>query len=265
MISLPRRADAVLPTVAVLAVLALAGAGRAAPRAAPVYGYQVVGAWQHDPRAFTEGLAVHGGFLYESTGRDSSLRKIELKTGRVVRSVALARRYYGEGMTLLDGRVYQVTWTQGTAFVYDAETLRRIRTVRYSGEGWGLARYGKLLALSDGTPVVRFVDPATFAVRRKVTVRGDDGQPLSGLNELELVGATMCANLFGADRIACFDPVSGRVRSWIDLTDLLPPELRSGDEDAVLNGIAYNGRRGRLIVTGKLWPRLFEIRLVQKT
>jgi glutamine cyclotransferase len=258
------RARAARLAIAAAALLLASGAGQAARRAAPVFEYEVLASWPHDPRAFTEGLALEGGFLYESTGRDSEVRKVELRTGRIVRSVRLARRYVGEGATVLRGRVYQVTWTQRTGFVYDAPTLRRVRTVAYGGEGWGLTHHGNLLALSDGTPVVRFLDPATFAVRRRLTVRDDHGAPLTGLNELELVGSAICANLFPSDRIACFDPSTGRVVRWIDLTDLLPPELRPRDEDAVANGIAYAGRPGRLIVTGKLWPRVFEIRLVRR-
>ena len=260
-----RRAELIAVALAAGALLALAGAGRAAPAAAPVYGYEVTATWPHDPQAFTEGLAYAGGVLYESTGRDSStLRKVDPRTGRVLRSVRLARRYFGEGTTVLRGRVYQLTWTQKTGFVYDAATLRRVKTFGYGGEGWGLTHYGNLLALSDGTPVVRFLDATTFALRRKWTVRDDQGAPLAGINELELVDGAICANLFATERIACFDPVSGRVRYWIDIAELLPPELRPGDEEAMPNGIAYAGKRGRLIVTGKLWPRVFEIRLVPK-
>ena len=260
-----RRAETAALALAV-AVLALAGAGHAAPREVPLFGYQVLASWPHDAKAFTEGLDVDGGVLYESTGRngESTIRKIELRTGRVLRSARLARRYYGEGATVLRGRVYQLTWTQKTGFVYDAATLRRLRTFTYTGEAWGVTHFGNLLVVSDGTSVVRFLDASTFAVRRKLVVRDEQGETVGSLNELELVDGAICANVFPGERIVCFDPVSGRVRYWVDLAELLPPELRPGDEDAVANGIAYAGKRGRLIVTGKLWPRVFEIRLVRR-
>jgi glutamine cyclotransferase len=259
-------AGAALAAVAALALLVAAPGGRAAEPGVPVFGYRVVGTWPHDPKAFTEGLALDGGVLYESTGRNgaSEVRKVDLRTGRVLRRARLPKRYYGEGATVLGGRVYQLTWTQGTAFVYDRDTLRRIRTGAYAGEAWGVTGDGSRLAVSDGSAVVRFLDPSTFAVRRRVTVRDEHGDPLTGLNELELVGREICANVFTTDRIACFDPASGRLRYWIDIAELLPPELRPGDEDAVANGIAYGGRPGRLVITGKLWPRAFEIRLVPK-
>jgi glutaminyl-peptide cyclotransferase len=181
----------------------------------------------------------------------------------VIRSVRLARRYYGEGLTVWRGRAYQLTLVSGVEFVYDARTLRRVRTFAYAGDGWGLAHEDGLLVISDGTDVLRFLDPTTFAVQRRLVVR-DGGSPVSSLNELEDVDGAICANVFPTDRIACIDPSSGRVRYWVDLTGLLPPSLRPGDEEAVTNGIAYGGHPGRLLVTGKLWPRLFEIRLVRK-
>ena len=234
---------------------------------APVFGYEVVAAWPHDPTAYTEGLALDHGVLYESTGLNgqSTLRRVDLRTGRILRSVRLARRYYGEGITVLGGRVYQLTLVNRTGFVYDARTLRRLRTFGYAGEGWGLAHYGRLLVLSDGTDVLRFLDSATFAVRRSVTVRDDRGLDVGSLNELEVVGGAVCANVHPTDRVACIDPASGRVLYWIDLAGLLPRSLRPGDEEAVVNGIAYGGHPGRLLVTGKLWPRIFEIRIFRKS
>jgi glutamine cyclotransferase len=166
---------------------------------------------------------------------------------------------------VLDGRAYQLTLVSRIGFVYDAPTLRRIGRFVYSGEGWGLAHYGRLLVLSNGTNVLRFLDPTTFAVRRSLAVRDEQGRGVGALNELEVVAGAVCANIHPTDRIACADPGSGRVRYWIDLSGLLPPRLRPGDEEAVANGIAYGGHAGRLLVTGKLWPRLFEIRLVRKS
>jgi glutamine cyclotransferase len=255
----------VLAAAGVVAALLGLGLGGTSP-AAPVFGYRVVAAWPHDPGAFTEGLVLDHGVLYESTGLNgqSTLRTVSLRTGRVLRSVELARRYFGEGITVLDGRVYQLTWTGKTGFVYDAKSFRRLRTFSYTGEGWGLTHYGGLLVLSDGTNVLRFLDPATFAVRRTLAVQDESGTDVKSLNELELVGGAICANIYFAERIACIDPASGRVRYWIDIAGLLPASLRPGDEGAVANGIAYGGHPGRLLLTGKLWPRIFEIRLVPK-
>jgi glutaminyl-peptide cyclotransferase len=254
--------------VAVIGVLAgLLGLGLGdTSSGTPVFGYKVVAAWQHDPSAYTEGLAFDNGVLYESTGTDSrsTLRTVELRTGRVLQSVQLARGYDAEGLTVWRGRAYQVTLVNRIGFVYDSSTLRRLRTFGYAGEMWGLAHDGKFLILSDGTDVLRFLDPTTFAVRRTLTVR-DAGVSVTSLNELEVVSGAICANVFPGDRIACIDPASGHVRYWIDLTGLLPPSLQPGDEEAVTNGIAYAGKPGRLFVTGKLWPRLFEIQLVRKS
>jgi glutamine cyclotransferase len=244
---------------AAAAVAVAAGAAGAIPQAAPVYGYSVVAVRPHDKSSFTEGLVYQHGYLIESSGERSSLRRVVLRSGRVVRRVDLARRYFGEGTTVLGDRVYQLTWQNHTGFVYDLHTFRRLRTFRYAGEGWGLADDGKNLIMSNGSATITFRDPRTFAVRRRIVVT-DAGDEIKGLNELELVRGRICANIFGADRIACLDPRTGDVRYWIDLTDLYPRELRSGAE-AVLNGIAYDARHRRLFVTGKLWPHLYQIRL----
>jgi glutaminyl-peptide cyclotransferase len=242
---------------AVAAALAPAGAGGQAA-SAPVYGYDVVSVWPHDRKSFTEGLAYHAGYLIESSAQASSLRKVALRSGRILRKVDLSSRYFAEGATVLRGRVYQLTWMEHRAFVYDLRTFRRLRTFRYAGEGWGLATDGRSLIMSDGSAQLTVRDPATFAVRRTITVT-DDGSPITGLNELEIVRGRICANVYFTDRIACVDARSGQVRYWLDLTGLLPPELRP-DEGAVLNGIAYDAKRNRLFVTGKLWPRLYQIR-----
>lgn len=238
-----------------------AGSGADSPPAAPVYGFTVVAVRQHDTSAYTEGLAYHGGYLIESTGGRSSLRKVAIRSGQVLRRVRLPVRYYAEGAAVLGGRVYQLTWMQHQGFVYDLKTFRRVRTFRYSGEGWGLASDGNTLVMSDGSATLTFRDPGSFAIRRRLTVT-DGGRPINGLNELEMVGSRLCANVYATDRIVCADPKSGQARYWLDLTGLLPPNLRQ-DESAVLNGIAYDPRGKRLFVTGKLWPRLFEIRRAQ--
>jgi glutaminyl-peptide cyclotransferase len=244
-----------LIATAALAPAALGGT----PAPAAVYGYSVVASRPHDPTSFTEGLAYRDGFLIESSGRRSSLRRVALSSGRVVRRVDLPARYFAEGATVLGRRVYQLTWSQHRGFVYDLRTFRRLRTFRYAGEGWGLAGEGVSLIMSNGTAKLSFRDPESFAIRRTLTVT-DAGKPVSGLNELEVVRGRICANVYFTDRIACIDARSGEVRYWIDLAGLLPPELRS-DEEAVLNGIAYDAKHDRLFVTGKLWPRLYEIRL----
>lgn len=231
---------------------------------APVYGYAVVAVRPHDPTSFTEGLEYRDGYLVESSGLkgSSSLRRVELGTGRVLQRIDLAPKYWAEGATVLRGRVYQLTWMEHTGFVYDLSSFRLLRTFRYAGEGWGLTNDGVNLIMSDGTATLRFRDPATFAVRRTLTVR-DGGHPMSGLNELEMVKGLICANVYLTDRIACIDSKSGVVRYWIDLAGLLPPELQP--EGGALNGIAYDAKRDRLFVTGKLWPRLYEIRLAPRT
>lgn len=247
--------------------MAVSAAGAdGSPAAAPVYGYVVMASWPHDAAASTEGLAFSEGVLYESAvvGDGSSVRKVALRTGRRLAARTLRRGDAAEGLTVFGGRVYQLTLA-GTGYVYDVAALRRLRSFRYPGEGWGLAHRRGLLVVSDGSATLRFLDPITFAVRREIAARDDDGRAVSGLNELELVDGAICANVFPTDRVACVDPTSGRVRYWIDLTGLLPPPLRPGDEEAVANGIAYGGRPGRLLVTGKLWPRLYQIRLVRRS
>lgn len=248
--------QALICVFAISAALVPAGAG-GLRASAPVYGYDVVSVWPHDRTSFTEGLAYHEGYLIESSAQASSLRRVALRSGRVVRKLDLSSRYFAEGATVLRGRVYQLTWMEQRAFVYDVRTFRRLRTFRYAGEGWGLATDGHSLIMSDGSAQLTVRDPATFALRRTITVT-DDGSPIRGLNELEIVRGRICANVYFTDRIACIDAKTGQVRYWLDLSGLLPPDLRP--EGAVLNGIAYDAKRNRLFVTGKLWPRLYQIR-----
>ncbi len=230
----------------------------------PVYTYEIKNSYPHDRAAFTQGLVFREGFLWESTGQygSSSMRQIELKTGRVVKSVPVAREFFAEGMTIFGGKVYQLTWQEGRAFVYDAKDFRRLGEFKYEGEGWGLTHDGESLVMSDGTSTLRFLDPETFAVRRALRV-ADSGRPVAQLNELEYVRGEIFANVWQEDRVARIDPQTGRVTGWIDLRGLLPQADARGDED-VLNGIAYDEASDRLFVTGKLWPKLFEIRLIKK-
>jgi len=237
----------------------LAAAAAAAP-AAPVAGYRVVAAYPHDRRAFTQGLAWADGALYEGTGLKgrSELREVGLAAGRVRRRVALAPEHFGEGIAVLGDRVYQLTWRSGAAFVYDRATFALLETHAYRGEGWGLATDGARLVMSDGTDRLAFRDPATFAEVGAVGVR-DGGEPVPYLNELEWVGGEVWANVWPTDRIARIDPATGRVVGWVDLAGLLPPEERQRRRVGVLNGIAHDPATGRLFVTGKRWPALFEV------
>ncbi|HEY6507462.1 MAG TPA: glutaminyl-peptide cyclotransferase [Vicinamibacterales bacterium] len=234
------------------------GQGRRTPRA-PVWRHEVVRAYPHDPEAFTQGLVFRDGALYESTGLNgkSSLRRVALDTGRVLQRTSVDRRYFAEGLAAWGPNLVQLTWDTNVGFVYDRASFRLLRTFTYGGEGWGLADDGRQLILSDGTPALRFLDPTSFAETRRVTVR-DGGTPVDDLNELEVVDGLVYANVWLTDRIAVITPADGRVVAWLELKGLAPAVSSA---DAVLNGIAYDAAAGRLFVTGKLWPRLFEIRV----
>jgi len=219
---------------------------------------EIVAVYPHDPNAFTQGLVVHDGKLLEGTGQygRSSLRRVDIASGSVERLQPLNSAYFGEGITVLGDRVYQLTWKSHTGFVYDVDTFALERTFKFEGEGWGLTTDGSLLIQSDGTATLRFIDPATFDVVRSVTVR-DGGVAVGRLNELEYIDGEIWSNVWYDDRIARIDPGSGALVGWIDLSSLYPASER-GSED-VLNGIAYDPASKRLFVTGKDWPKLFEI------
>lgn len=227
---------------------------------APVVAVEQVRSFPHDSTAFTQGLVWRGGRLYESTGRygQSSLRIVELETGNVLRRADLPQQYFAEGLTSHADRLYQLTWKEGVAFVWDPATLERVSEVPYSGEGWGLTSDGQRLIVSDGSSYLTFVNPASFAVDTTLRVT-DGGRPVDQLNELEWVRGEVWANVWHTQRIARIDPATGRVKGWLDLSALIPPV---SDPEGVLNGIAYDEAENRLLVTGKLWPRLFEIRIV---
>jgi glutaminyl-peptide cyclotransferase len=227
----------------------------------PLYGYEIVHTFPHDPDAYTQGLEFREGKFLESTGRTgkSSLRDVEVETGKVLKQINVPTPYFAEGLTLLNGKIYQLTWQHHTGFIYDAATFKKVGEFSYEGEGWGLTNDGSSLILSDGTDQIRFLDPSTFKVQRTIAVIDKD-VPVSRLNELELVRGEIYANVWTEDRIARIDSKTGRVTGWIQLAGLIPrTELR--DDEAVLNGIAYDEAHDRLFVTGKLWPKLFEIRL----
>lgn len=226
-------------------------------------GYTVVRAYPHDADAFTQGLLYLDGFLYEGTGLNgrSSIRKVRLETGEVLQRRDIDPQHFGEGITILGDDLYQLTWQSGTAFVYDRATFARKRAFRYTGEGWGLTHDGTNLIMSDGTAYLRLIDPIDFREIRRIRVTSL-GAPLDHLNELEYVRGEVLANIWLTDRIARIDPATGRVTGYVDLSGLLHPRDRR--EGAILNGIAYDAARDRLFVTGKFWPRLFEIALTVK-
>lgn len=225
-------------------------------------GYRVLHAYPHDQQAFTQGLVYVDGHLYESTGikGQSTLREEDLDTGRILRLHLVSDQYFAEGLTDWKDTLIQLTWQAHVAFVYDRATFRMLRTLHYQGEGWGLTHDRKSLILSDGTATLRFLDPGTFQEVRRVTVT-DHGKPITQLNELEFIHGEIYANVWHATRIARISPLTGHVIGWIDLKGLMPREQVSSDE-AVLNGIAYDPTRNRLLVTGKLWPKVFEIEVV---
>ena len=230
----------------------------------PTYGYTVVRAFPHDTSAFTQGLEYLDGFLYEGTGLNgrSSIRKVKLETGEVLQRREVTSEYFGEGLTIWRSELFQLTWQSGVAFVYDRQTFAPRKTFKYQGEGWGLTHDASSLIMSDGTESLRFLAPSTFRERRRVRVTAL-GAPVMSLNELEYVKGEIFANVWQTDYIARVDPATGQVRAWIDLRGLL--SIRERDSVDVLNGIAYDAAGDRLFVTGKLWPRLFEIRLVLKS
>ena len=248
--------------VAAAAVAVAAWAQLGTRRSEPISGFEVVAVYPHDPNAFTQGLAIHAGQLYEGTGQygASALRRVDLTSGRPEKQRALPPQYFGEGIAILDGLVYQLTWQNGVVVVYDLETFELERTMRYDGEGWGITHDGRQLIMSDGSATIRFRDPQTFAVGKEIEVRAD-GVPVGRLNELEYVDGEIWANIWYDDRIARISPTSGEVLGFIDLRTLYPQTARSSE--AVLNGIAYDAAAKRLFVTGKNWPQLYEIKLVR--
>jgi len=229
----------------------------------PEYTYRVIHTYPHDPGAFTQGLEYREGFFYEGTGREghSSLRKVATETGKVLQRIDLAPNYFGEGITVLNGRIVELTYKTEIGFVYDKATFKQLRSFKYSGEGWGLTNDGSTIYMSDGTSQIRFWDPQTLQERKRITVR-DSGRPIDNLNELEWVKGEIYANIWQTNRIARISPADGHVIAWIDLTGLLTPEEAA--EADVLNGIAYDAAHDRLFVTGKLWPKLFEIKITPK-
>lgn len=231
--------------------------------APPIYTYTVVRSYPHDRRAFTQGLIFRDGVFYEGTGMygESGIRKVKLDTGEVLQLHSLPREYFGEGITEWKGSIYQLTWQTQIGFIYDLRSFQQTKTFNYRGEGWGLTHDGAHLIMSDGSASLRYLDPATLQETRRLRVRDQDG-PVEQLNELEYVRGEIYANVWQTERIARISPKDGRVTGWIDLSGLLSPMERGGAD--VLNGIAYDAAADRLFVTGKWWPRLFEIKVVPR-
>lgn len=247
----------VLTAAAMLMIAAIAGAQR---RDTPVAGYQLVRSFPHDPEAFTQGLVFLDGVLYESTGLNgrSGIRRVKLETGEVLQIQPLESRYFGEGIAVVGDRIIQLTWQSGVGFVYDRATFERQRTFTYEGEGWGLAYDGTRLIMSDGTATLRFLDPQTLKETGRLQVT-DRGKPVGQLNELEIVKGEIVANVFQSLRIVRISPKTGEVLGWIDMRGLLTPAEASRVD--VMNGIAYDAKNDRLFVTGKYWPKIFEVKV----
>jgi len=228
-------------------------------------GYKVIHTYPHDPDAFTQGLVYVDGHLYESTGRNgkSSIRLLDLSTGKVLQHYDLATKYFGEGLTDWNSELVQITWETEIGFVYDRFSFSLKRTFHYRGEGWGLTHDDKQLILSDGTPVIRFLDPQSFAETQRVSVTDENDRPVSNINELEYIHGEIYANIWTTDQIIRISPRTGKILGRIDLSGLIDKSQLS-DSNAVLNGIAYDAKGDRLFVTGKLWPKLFEIKVLRK-
>jgi glutaminyl-peptide cyclotransferase len=233
-----------------------------AKAALPVYGVTVVRVYPHDPGAFTEGLFYLNGYLYESTGLEgkSSIRKVELATGKVLKIRRIDPKYFGEGIVAWKGRLAELTWQNQIGFTYDLASFRPLGSFHYAGEGWALTQDGRRLIMSDGTAQLRFLDPASLKETGRVAVTIND-RPLRNINELEWVKGEVLANIWQTNYIARIDPRTGRTTGVIDLAPLAALEADKGRPIDVLNGIAYDAAHDRLFVTGKLWPDLYEIKL----
>lgn len=235
------------------------------PAKAPVLGYELVNRYPHDPEAYTQGLFVAEGVLYESTGHreTSSVRIVDLVTGEVLRKADLAPEFFGEGIAPYKGLIFMLTWQENTALVFDRQRLTEQYRYNYAGEGWGLTFDGERLWMSDGTPELRVIDPNGFKELRRVTVK-DGASPVGKLNELEWIEGELWANVWQTDRIARIDPETGKVNAWVDLRGILGTHRVENPIDEVLNGIAWDAAQEKLYVTGKRWPWLYEIRAVER-
>ena len=235
-----------------------------------MYTFDIVKAYPHDPAAFTQGLVFLNGVFYEGTGGrgsdtfHSSLRKVEVETGKVLQKHDLASDYFGEGISIVSDKIYQLTWREHTAFVYGLGDLKPQKEFKYSGEGWGLTTDGSMLYMSDGTHVIRVIDPETFETKRTIVVNDERGSPLMEINELEWVKGEIWANVWRTGMIIRIDPTTGKLLGRIDLESMVKQEQADNPDADVLNGIAYDEANDRLFITGKLWKRLFEVKIKPK-
>ena len=249
--------------IILLALVTLTIGSYLPPLKAPVHTYRIVNTYPHDPNAFTQGLFYHNGFFYESTGLrgHSSLRKVALETGHILQIEHLPKRFFAEGITLWQNKIFQLTWKSQQGFVYQRESFKKLREFRYSTQGWGITHDGQQLIMSDGSNTLYFLDANTFKETARLKVY-DNNIPINRLNELEYINGEIWANVWQTNLIARISPKTGLVSSWIDLTGIIDITLLKNRSEAVLNGIAYDSRGKRLFVTGKLWPYLFEIELL---
>lgn len=250
-----------------------ANTATAKSESAPIYTYEIVKSYPHDSKAFTQGLVFREGILFESTGEygDSTLRKVDLNSGKVLQKYEVPEDYFAEGMTILGDKIYQITWREKTAFVYDMN-FKLLKELRYSSDGWGLTHDGTNLIMSDGTHVIRFLNPETFQTVRTIVVNRENGKPLINLNELEYVKGEIWANIWHSEDaeilgkpnyIARIDPQTGKILGWIDMSSVSPEDVNR-DSENTLNGIAYDEASDRLFITGKNWKKLFEIKVKPK-
>jgi glutaminyl-peptide cyclotransferase len=248
---------------------------------APVYTYEIVKSYPHDPNAFTEGLYYKDGFLYESTGEEkkSSLRKVDLETGKIVKKWDLPPEDFGEGIAEVNGKIYQLTWKQQLGRVFDANDFKLLQEFNYQGDGWGMTTDGTNLILDQSTHIIKFMDPNTFKTVRTMPVFREDGRPLIQINELEWIKGEIWANIWHSEDpnilgkpnyIVRIDPSSGKILGWIDLAGISPDDQPKDDDpydpkaENTLNGIAYDAANDRIFVTGKKWKKLYEIKVKPK-
>ena len=237
------------------------------PTFTPIFYYEIIKVFPHDPQAFTQGLVWEDGLLYEGTGLygDSSLRKVELETGKILQLYQLPEIYFGEGITIFEERIYQLTWKEQIGFIYDTESFQLLETFSYPHEGWGITHDEEYLIISDGSPVLHFVDPLTFKEVKQVKVH-DQQTLVYRINELEYIKGKIFANIWQTDLIAIISPESGEVFAWVDLSDILENvHIKANQPIDVLNGIAYDSLNERLFVTGKWWPVVFQIKITEKS
>ena len=228
----------------------------------PIYTYNIINTYPHSTDSFTQGLVFDEGTLYESTGLNgqSAVKIVDLETGKTIKSHNIADKYFGEGITAVGNKIIQLTWRAGKGFVYDKETLKLLKTFKYDTQGWGITYDGKYIIMSDGSDMLYFMDPRTFKVKGTLNVYYENGK-VGKLNELEYIDGEIYANVWGTEKIARINPKTGKITAWIDLSGLLNNEEKKERID-VLNGIAYDAENKRLFVTGKLWPKIFEIEVI---